>query len=342
MKHLVDTPDEKKKHCKHKYKPVFPQGSKKKLEVCINCNNTRIPKIKKSTNSLSHEKSNSKTLVLACKQSIMLGVIAFVTKWNQTNWKSISYDGWKLPATKSQYSWCGVWHIIGCLNSRLHRLLGKGKLVYVKKFQKSCYRGSCCICYVKWITREALSARNRFSTYLENHQELRGKKPRHFIFLPPPSQYNLGYDKLKEKLMDVLKILEYDGGIFFHPFAPDRKSEEWEKRPHFHGVGFSNVEIAKAFGKHGWYVKDCGERKILFKLFCYLLSHCGIKKGKHSIVWVGKLSYRKLKSKKEKKITSCPLCNGKFGPVTHEGPHPIVPPDEPYEGALNDDGKWHG
>ena len=95
---------------------------------------------------------------------------------------------------------------------------------------------------------------------------------------------------------------------------------------------------------YGWYVKDKGFRNSVFQTFCYLLSHCGVRKGSHAVSWIGSLSYSKLKVEKEPKITCCPVCQDKFVEIYYDssdGIHPIVPPDKNYEGLVEDDGGWY-
>ena len=79
----------------------------------------------------------------------------------------------------------------------------------------------------------------------------------------------------------------------------------------------------------------------MFQTFCYLLSHCGIKKKVHTVSWLGKLSYSKLKVPKEPRITCCPICGGEFMPIYYDGIHPVVPPDKNYEGLVDDDDGWY-
>ena len=52
----------------------------------------------------------------------------------------------------------------------------------------------------------------------------------------------------------------------------------------------------------------------------------GIQKGYQAVAWFGSLSYGKLHVEKEPRITKCPLRNGEFEEIYHEGPfHPIIP-----------------
>ena len=135
------------------------------------------------------------------------------------------------------------------------------------------------------------------------------------------------------------------GSIIFHPFRFDRGNRKWYYAPHFHLVGFAwRGMIHKSFGKFGWFVKDVGLRNSVFQTYCYILSHCGIKKKCHSVSWIGELSYSKLRVEKEPKITQCPICQGEFVPVYYDyngGIHPVIPPDKIYEGLVDDDGGWY-
>ncbi len=342
MSYLVDTTHLKKKFCKHTFKIVYPKDKKKPLEICRKCNLTRTLKVKNKTLIPYLASSTAYARVLAFKPSIAIlaGVVTFVESSKLlTNWEKIRYQGWRLPATKGMYSWCGLWHTIGCLNYKLHQKLGKGKRVYIKQYQRSCYRLSCKACYPKAIARLA----DRGTKRIENYEKKTGMKSIHLMLLPPPSQFDLPYDKLHERMMKILKMAQWKGGaVIFHPFKKDKKSRDRKIEPHFHLVGFgTKAEFSKAYGKFGWYIKDGGERRSVFQTFCYLLSHCGIKEGKHSVIWVGELSYRKGGPVKEKQITCCPVCEGKFVPVSHDGVHPVITPERPYQGLVDDDGKWH-
>ncbi len=76
------------------------------------------------------------------KPSKFLGnTIDFVTERKIcTNWDDIEYNGWHMISTKPKHDWCGMWQTVGCLNSEKHKMLGKGKRVYLKQYVGSCYR----------------------------------------------------------------------------------------------------------------------------------------------------------------------------------------------------------
>ncbi|HKU33834.1 MAG TPA: hypothetical protein VJR22_08325 [Candidatus Nitrosotalea sp.] len=156
------------------------------------------------------------------------------------------------------------------------------------------------------------------------------------------SQHNLPYKLLRKRMMEILKIAQWEGGaVIFHPFRFNEKSRQWYYSPHFHLIGFgSRDKISRAFGRYGWYVKIGEERNSVFQTFCYLLSHCGIRKKHHVVTWIGELSYSKVPSEKEQKITCCPVCRGEFVQVYYEGMHPIVTSERHFEGLVDSDGRW--
>lgn len=256
-----------------------------------------------------------------------------------TNWMMIEHEGWTLPATKEKHDWCGMWQTFGCLNGKLHEMLGKGRRVYIKQYQRSCYRALCKECFLKWIARQSNKSTRRIEKYADNT----GKLAIHLMVMVPNSQRDLPFVLIKKRMMEILKIAKWDGGaVVFHPFKFNRSTRQWYYSPHFHLVGFGDQKnIAQAYGKYGWFLKVAEERRSIFQTFCYILSHCGIKKGVHTMTWIGNLSYSKLHVEKEPKITNCPVCGAEFVEVYYEGLfHPIVPPDKPYEGLVDSDG-WY-
>ena len=279
--------------------------------------------------------------VPASKPSKSLGnTIDFVTERKIcTNWDDIEHNGWHMISTKPKHDWCGMWQTVGCLNSATHQMLGKGKRVYLKQYVRSCYRPSCTECYPKWIARQA----NRSTRRIEAFGEKSKRMPIHLLLSVSQSQYGTSYDILKKRAREILKTIEFEGAsIIFHPFRFHKSARTWYYSPHFHLVGYGwRTQIHKGYGKFGWYVKDLGIRQSVFQTYCYLLSHCGIKKRVHAVLWVGSLSYSKLRVEKEPLITCCPICGGDFMPIYYDGIHPVVPPDEYYQGLVDDCGGWY-
>jgi len=255
-----------------------------------------------------------------------------------TNWQNIEHDGWRLPATDEPHYWCGIWKTEGCLNVDEHKKLGKGRRPYVKQFQRSCYRGRCKTCYRKWIARESNKAARR----IESYSEISHKKPIHVLLSVPLNQYHLSFETLRKRRNEIAKRIGLDGSlIIFHPFRFRNKTREFYYAPHFHIVGFGQIRrITEAFSRYGWFIKYLGVRKSVFQTVSYLMSHCGIKKGSHTVTWVGTLSYSKLKIEKEPSLTNCPVCGRKFVEIYHDGIDPVVPPGKMYEGLV-DSTDWY-
>lgn len=300
----------------------------------------------KSNSVANRKKTKNQTLIpyLAPASERTISVLQMVVSFVEeckflTNWNTVEHEGWRLPATATPHCWCGVWQTVGCLNEKLHKKLGKGRTYFIKQYQRACYRASCQVCYPKWIVRQA----NLATRKIEHYSKKTNLKPKHLILCIPPSQHCLPVEKLRARMREVLKKAHWKGGaVIFHPFKRDKRTRNFYYFPHFHLVGFGyRFQIAEAYGKFGWFIKIGEERESVFQTFCYLLSHCGIKKGKHSVTWVGDLSYGKLKLEKEPKITCCPVCGGKFMPIYYDGAHPPVPPDQYYEGPVDSDGGWH-
>ena len=55
------------------------------------------------------------------------------------NQSTIEYDKWHLPGQEPKKSDCGLWSFMGCLNKALH----PNKEIFLKPFQKSCFRADC-------------------------------------------------------------------------------------------------------------------------------------------------------------------------------------------------------
>ena len=267
-----------------------------------------------------------------------ISVLSLVAEWVEdykflTNWMNVEFQGWKLPSTLDPHYWCGLWNVEACKNIDEHQRLGKGRRVYVKQYQRSCYRASCIVCYLKWIAREANNTKER----IEHYSNMTGDEPIHLILSVNPNQYGTSVKILRQRMSHILRIAEFEGGAaIFHPFAFDKKTRQWYPKPHFHLVGFgSEQKIKQSFGKYGWYVKNKGKRNSVFQTVCYLLSHCGIKKHHQAVTWYGKLSYSNMPRAKPEKITKCPVCDCKFEKIIQYSVYPVIPPDKTYFGLVD-------
>jgi len=241
------------------------------------------------------------------------------------NWLTIEYDGWHLPAIDEPKLDCGKWLWKGCLDVKAHVFHQPGK-VFIKTFQKSCYRASCEKCYKKWMARESNKATRRIAKY-----QKKSKKQAKHIILSPPSW--LHYKSKKELAKEAYKVLRsvkaVGGSVIFHPFRYNKKFKEWYYSPHFHVIGFGWISnVIENYQKKGWVVKNKGTRESVFATFYYQLSHAGIKHGYHALTWFGDLSYSKLKVEEPPDSDVCPACQQKLKPVFLYGEGGFVPPPE--------------
>jgi len=255
-----------------------------------------------------------------------------------TNGKEISHHGWKLPATQPPKEDCGKWKFKGCLDVKAHGNSEFKNKIFVKTFQKSCFRACCELCVKKWAGREANKATRR----IEKYAKLSKKPAKHIIVSVPSWQYNLDHKSMKKEAYRILRTVGAIGGaMIFHPFRFSQSEQAWIYSPHFHIVGFGWIgDTQELYDKEGWVVKNKGLRNTVFGTFLYLLSHCGIKERTHSLVWFGDLSYSKLKMEKEPETDICPICNAKLRPIYYYGLLGAPPPECECEIFLDPEG-WH-
>jgi len=243
-----------------------------------------------------------------------------------SNWYTTEHDGWHLPATEEAHDWCGHWSTMGCLNVKAHdntEAHGKG---FVKTFQRSCYRAVCEKCFKKWMARESNKATRR----IEKYEKLSGKNAKHIIISVPTWLYHKSKKELAKESYKILKDVGCVGGTsIFHPFRFNKDLRLWYYSPHFHVLGFGWIEkTTENYNKNGWVVKNKGFRDSTFATFYYQLSHAGIKKHNHTLVWFGDLSYSKLKVEKEDIGRNiCPYCHAKLREVEPYGLFYCKPPD---------------
>jgi len=245
-----------------------------------------------------------------------------------TNWYTVEHDGWKLPATEDAHEWCGHWSTMGCLNVKAHENTEAHGKVFVKTFQRSCYRAVCEVCYKKWMARES----NKSTRRIEKYEQKSGKHAKHIIVSVPKWEYGKSKKELAKESYKILKDIGCIGGtIIFHPFR--KKDRTWFYSPHFHVLGFGWIEcVVENYQRNGWIVKNKGFRDSTFATIYYQLSHAGIKKQNHTLVWFGSLSYSKLKVEKEDSERNiCPYCHLKLRQVVPYGLFAIKPPDVEIE-----------
>jgi len=255
-----------------------------------------------------------------------------------SNWFSIHHDDWHLPGVLEPREDCGKWLTKGCLNVAAHAGSEFAGKVFIKTFQKSCFRAACEICYKKWMGREANKATRR----IEKYQKISGEPAKHIIISVPSWEYYSQARILRKKAYSILKQVNCKGGtLIFHPFRYHKENQQWYYSPHFHCIGFGwIVNTDELYNQGGWIVKNKGVRDSTFTTFYYQLSHAGVKKGYHTLTWFGDLSYCKLKVEEEPNPDVCPLCSAKLRPVFHYGLYGYVPPPETLVELFADPEGW--
>jgi len=252
---------------------------------------------------------------------------------------TIKYQNISLPATEEPHDWCHTWAYEGCLFTHDHKGENFGKM-YVRRFQRACYRASCKTCSLDWVNREANAITRKIEMYMGKTKQ----KPIHLVVSVPVWDYGIDIKKLRAKANKLQKSVGVEGcAMFFHPFRFDADKNQWYVSPHFHLIGFGWIEHTEdLYKKEGWVVRNLGVRHSIGEVFGtvqYELSHCGVKSRSHSVTWLGKMSYSKLKVQKVNKEHVCPDCGRKLQPLTYnlhdwklmDG----APPDGEFEGFLD-------
>ena len=235
----------------------------------------------------------------------------------------------------------------GCLRVELHgqgngqrRLDGNdysGK-VYHRPVFFSCDNPRCPVCYKHgWAGREAHKIEVRVA---ELESQKRFGEAEHFIATVPSHFYNLSYEDLRTRIIEVLRACGVAGGcLIFHGFRWSESRLCWYWSPHFHvlgfvlggyrcrdcrkecakgcGCGFNDLQY-RAFEKFGCIVKVAEDkygrkdaRKSVGGTAWYQLNHSTIRTNverPHAVTWFGVASYRALKVRVAKRKVLCPLC----------------------------------
>lgn len=331
MSFLVTKPSIKKKFCIHDYHLKYQQGSNKPYSVCMKCGNKR--------KAILTEHNRIRFTLPASKRSTFKTFLARFEEMKQApNWLTITYKGLELPGREDPHEdFCESYYSLGCTNleGHKHHHLADGKY-YLERKQRFCYRARCSRCQLKWMYREADAAARR----LEKYEKVSKKKTKHIVVSPPSWVLSKPVKELRKIAIRILKEVKAKGGIIIiHPFRTDHKTGYLYDSLHFHVVGFGWVEaLAEAYKKNGWKVIPKGPLESAFAAIPYLLSHAGIKKGMHTLVWFGELSYSELKIDHEEKKAVCPACREKLIQLGFYFPGKPPPPDVKFSMYVDPEG----
>ena len=134
------------------------------------------------------------------------------------NQAQVEYDDWHLPGQKEKRSFCGDWSYMGCLNKQNHT---NGE-IFLKPFQRSCFRADCEQCCFKWLGRSASKATKRMKLYEKQSKKI----AKHIIISVPYWDYYKPKKEIAKKAYQVVKEVKADSGlIIFHPFRYHKKTD---------------------------------------------------------------------------------------------------------------------
>ncbi len=122
----------------------------------------------------------------------------------------------------------------------------------------------------------------------------------------------------------ITRVGFWGGAMVFHPW---RCKKGWAEGPHFHVIGYGAVDVPDAIKEDkragvvpllGWVIKGEPKRKTVSGTIFYVLTHCGLSRGTHSLTWFGKWSNSSLAGNEvtfpSRQDTSavgrCPKCDG--------------------------------
>ncbi len=219
----------------------------------------------------------------------------------RSEWKlMLDFQGYVLPGSADAYETCGKWRFSKC---REHN--------YGKRIVHSCNRLSCPICVQKAGQKIAKKIERRICLYglmvQKTTNQRRNPKPSHVVESITADDIFWSYSKSKQQriLKEMRKIAGIQGGVSITHYW---RFESGKTKPyvsiHNHLICYGWIsstakkDIFKKFGINVVYHKPINgtlhERKNIFSVAFYLLSHCAIKNHKHSGHWFGDLSYRKV------------------------------------------------
>ena len=173
--------------------------------------------------------------------------------------------------------------------------------------KRSCVLRECPNCFEKWAWREASRSSWRAWTGTQDRFWRFGVRARlvHCVLSVRYEEQQLS--ELRDQARHVLKKHGIVGGLLvFHPFRQDDDGQfANDGTVHFHVIGLAPGDITPGGesesvvfkvvpdAKHDDY-RGFRRHRELRQCIQYLLSHCGVVQGRHTVTWFGELSYNKL------------------------------------------------
>lgn len=195
-----------------------------------------------------------------------------------------------LPGKGQPGTGCGSEILISC-----------GECGKVHEVTSTCMKRQCPSCWRSWAHKLALKSSLRmWSGGLFKMKGRRGFRILHTVLSFPEEQLEI----LRPRVRRILKDRGIIGGLsIFHPF---RQDDEHNFVPdgyvHFHVIGIApgHVDTQQKGEDYVFKVirdakrgnfKGFQKPKEISACLYYLLTHCGVMEGRHSLTWFGALSY---------------------------------------------------
>ena len=177
---------------------------------------------------------------------------------------------------------------------------------------RSCLLRTCPGCYTKWASKEAQAASWRVWMGMQKLYWQYGIAARLMHCVGSIRFTGQTLQECRDQIMMIFRAHGLMGGLLvFHPFRKDDGQYEMDGTVHFHGIVAAVDDIkpgsTEAYeegvffkvipdpkrGGYGGFKRLREVKKCIF----YLLTHCGLIEGRHSVTWYGTMSYNKLSQK---------------------------------------------
>lgn len=185
--------------------------------------------------------------------------------------------------------------------------------------ESHCLSRECPDCYEKWASREARKVARRLAwgkKTFDNERFAQGDTKRSRLVHVVVSMYVDPSDRpadIKTKAYNVARTHNVRGGLaIVHPFRQDRYDKHWtfEGTVHVHIVGYALGDLGRGgsdFDSRGRQIvfkairddeygdyRGLRSERAIKRLTQYLLTHCGILEGQHSLTWYGIMAYNQM------------------------------------------------
>ena len=185
--------------------------------------------------------------------------------------------------------------------------------------RRECRRRECPYCYLAWARGEARIAARRILLHPTG-----GIATRHGIVSTAPGWAPTAaeYDTARRQMYLSLRAEGWTGYcVVYHPY---RGRDTGEARKcydvpggHWHVTGWKEIGPTTPQFPPGWFYQNdeirqgASDHDRLVSTLEYELDHAGVRQDRHSIIWVGGLSYRKIPKDEDEPRgapPSCPTC----------------------------------